>query len=165
VSNHISWIDPPWLELVVARPLRYLAKRELFTVPLLGWTLLQAGVFPLERGTADHGALRKALAFLAAGEIVGIFPEGHRSRKGVLLRARPGVAFIARRSGAPIVPVAFTGTEVARLGRFWRRDVTVRFGAPFRARDLGAEDEQALADAIMRRIAAMLPPERRGPYA
>jgi 1-acyl-sn-glycerol-3-phosphate acyltransferase len=165
VSNHVSWIDPPWLELVVARPLRYLAKRELFAVPLLGWILLQAGVFPLERHTADHGALRKALAFLGAGEIVGIFPEGHRSRNGVLLRARPGVAFIARRSGAPIVPVAFTGTEVARLGRFWRHDVTVRFGPPFHARDLGAEGEQALADAIMGRIAAMLPPERRGAYA
>ena len=164
VSNHVSWIDPPWLEFVVARPIRYLAKRELFSVPVLGWVLAQSGVFALERDSPDRAALRRALAFLAAGEIVGIFPEGHRSRGQGLLRARPGVALLARRSGVPVIPVAFEGSDVARLGRFWRRDVTLHFGAPLFARDLAGEDEQALTDQIMRRIAAMLPPERRGAY-
>lgn len=165
VSNHVSWIDPPWLEFVIARPIRYLAKRELFSVPVFGWLLAQSGVFALERESADRGALRKALAFLAGGEVVGIFPEGHRSPTTKLLRARPGVALIARRSAVPVIPVAFVGTEVARFGRFWRRDVTIHFGAPFFARDLAGENEQALTDEIMRRIAAMLPPERRGAYA
>ncbi len=165
VSNHLSWIDPPWLEFVVGRPIRYLGKRELFRVPVLGWLLLQSGVFPIDRDSADRGALRRALSFLANGEVVGIFPEGHRSRTGSLLRARPGVVFIARRSGALIVPVAFDGSDRARLGRFWRRDVTIRFGAPFRTVDVAAADERALTDAVMRRIAALLPSERRGPYA
>ncbi|OLC56948.1 MAG: hypothetical protein AUH85_04710 [Chloroflexi bacterium 13_1_40CM_4_68_4] len=164
VSNHVSWIDPPWLEFVVARPIRYLAKRELFSVPILGWILTQSGVFSLERDSPDRAALRKALAFLANGEIVGIFPEGHRSLAAKLLRARPGVALIARRSGVPVIPVAFIGTDVAKFGRFWRRDVTIRFGEPFLATDLVGQDEQALTDGIMRRIAAMLPPERRGAY-
>ena len=164
VSNHLSWIDPPWLEFVVKVPIRYLAKRELFAVPVLGWLIMQSGVVPLERDSADHGALRRALSFLASGEVVGIFPEGHRSRTGQLLRGRPGVAFIARRSGALIVPVGFDGSDRARLGRFWRRDVTIRFGEPFRAAALAAGDEQAVADEIMRRIAALLPEERRGPY-
>ena len=165
VSNHVSWIDPPWLEFVVGRPIRYLAKRELFSVPIFGWLIAQAGVFALERDSPDRAALRKALAFLADGEIVGIFPEGHRSTTRGLLRARPGVALIARRSGVPVIPVAFEGTDVAKLGRFWRRDVTLHIGAPFHASDLAGEDEQALTDDIMRRIAAMLPPERRGAYA
>ena len=119
VSNHVSWIDPPWLEFVVGRPIRYLAKRELFSVPIFGWLIAQAGVFALERDSPDRAALRKALAFLADGEIVGIFPEGHRSTTRGLLRARPGVALIARRSGEPVIPVAFEGTDVAKLGRFW----------------------------------------------
>lgn len=163
VSNHVNWIDPPWLEFVVDRPIRYLAKRELFAVPLVGWLLEQSGILPIERDSADRGALRRALQFLAGGEVVGIFPEGHRSG-GTLLRGRPGVGLIARRSGALVVPVACLGTETARIGRFWRRDVTIRFGEPFRAVDVAAPDEQALTDAIMRRIAALLPRERRGPY-
>ena len=134
-------------------------------MPIFGWLIAQAGVFALERDSPDRAALRKALAFLADGEIVGIFPEGHRSTTRGLLRARPGVALIARRSGAPVIPVAFEGTDVAKLGRFWRRDVTLHIGASFHASDLAGEDEQALTDDIMRRIAAMLPPERRGAYA
>ena len=164
VGNHVSWIDPPWLEFVIGRPIRYLAKRELFAVPILGWVLRQSGVLSLERDSPDRAALRTALAFLSNGEIVGIFPEGHRSRTGKLLRARPGVSLIARRSGAPVIPVAFSGTDDAKLGRFWRRDVTIRFGEAFLATDLVGQDEQALTDGIMRRIAAMLPPERRGAY-
>lgn len=165
VSNHLSWIDPPWLEFVVGRPIRYLGKRELFSVPIIGWILLQSGVFPIDRESADRGALRRALSFLESGEVVGIFPEGHRSRTGGLLRARPGVAFLARRSGARIVPVAFDGSDRVRMGRFWRRDVTIRFGAPFAVGELGGGDEQAQTDAMMRRIAALLPTERRGAYA
>lgn len=165
VSNHLSWIDPPWLEFVVGRPIRYLGKRELFEVFFLGWLLWQVGVFPLERESPDRRALSRALAFLERGEVVGIFPEGHRSRTGGLLRARPGVAFLARRSGATVIPVAFSGSPRARLGRFWRRDVTIRFGAPFRASDLARSDEQALADDIMRRVAGLLPPEQHGAYA
>ncbi len=164
VSNHLSWVDPPWLEFVLRRPIRYLGKRELFAMPIIGWVLLQSGVFPLDREGADRGALRRALSFLGAGEVVGIFPEGHRSRTGGMLRARPGVGFIARRSGALIVPVAIRGSERARVGRFWSRDVTIHFGAPFRVTELTGDNEQALTDAVMRRIAVLLPPARRGVY-
>lgn len=166
VSNHISWIDPPWIEFVVGRPIRYMAKRELFEVVVLGWLLRQVGVFPLTRESADRRALATALEFLASGEVVGIFPEGHRSDAGTLIRAHAGVAFLARRSDARIVPVAVSGSRGARIGKFWRRDVTIRFGRLFRATELnGGADEQALADAIMRRIAALLPAEQRGVYA
>lgn len=165
VSNHLSWIDPAWIEFVIRRPIRFMAKRELFQIPILGWALLNCGVFPIERHSADRRAISRALAFLAGGEVVGIFPEGHRSRAGPLIQASPGVGFLARRSGAAIVPVGISGSREARLGKFWRRDVTIRFGEPFRAADLDSDDERALADAIMRRIAALLPEGQRGVYA
>lgn len=165
VANHIAWIDPPWIEFVVDRPVRYMAKRELFQIFVLGWLLRAVGVFPIVRESADRRALATALDFLARGEVVGIFPEGHRSDDGTLIRGHPGVGFIARKSGALIVPVGISGSRDARLGRFWRRDATIRFGRPFRAADLdGDADEQALADAIMRRIAALLTAEQRGVY-
>lgn len=166
VSNHISWIDPPWIEFVLDRPVRYMAKRELFEIFVLGWLLRAVGVFPIARASPDRRALTTALELLALGQIVGVFPEGHRSDDGRLIRAHPGVVFLARRSGALVVPVGISGSREARLGRFWRRDVTVRFGPPFRAADLGeAALEQEVADAIMRRIAALLPREQRGAYA
>ncbi len=165
VSNHIAWVDPPWIEFVVSRPIRYMGKRELFEVFVLGWLLRQIGVFPLTRDSADRRALTTALDFLGSGEVVGIFPEGHRSDTGALIRAHPGVGFLARRSGALVVPVAVSGSRAARIGKFWRRDVTIRFGRPFGVAEVDAADEQAVADAIMRRIAELLPPAQRGVYA
>jgi 1-acyl-sn-glycerol-3-phosphate acyltransferase len=166
VANHASWIDPPWIEFVVNRPIRYMAKRELFEVPVLGWLLRQIGCFPVVREGADRRAVVHAMRVLDAGHVLGLFPEGHRSPTGALIRAHPGVGFIARRSAAVIVPVGVVSSRAARLGRFWRRDLTIRFGEPFRASELDVDrDEQRLADEIMRRIAALLPPEQHGVYS
>ena len=165
VSNHINWKDPPWIEFALSRAIRYMGKRELFEVPVVGYVLRAIGAFPVRRGEADRGALQMALAVVKAGQPLGFFPEGHRSESGQLIRARPGVAYVAQASNAPIVPLAVTGTRGAKLGAFWRRDIVLRVGTPFRASELGiANDPQALADAIMRRVAALLPPEQRGVY-
>jgi 1-acyl-sn-glycerol-3-phosphate acyltransferase len=165
VANHASWIDPPWIEFVLNRPIRYMAKRELFEIPILGWLLRQAGCFPVVRQGADRRAVVQALRLVTAGHVLGVFPEGHRSDTGALIRAHPGVGFIARRSGATIVPVGVVGSRHARLGAFWRRDLTIRVGEPFSAPDLGNSDDQGLADGIMRRIAVLLPAEQRGVYS
>jgi 1-acyl-sn-glycerol-3-phosphate acyltransferase len=166
VANHINWKDPPWMEFALGHAIRYMGKRELFETPFIGFALRAIGAFPVRRGEADRGALQTALAVVAAGQPLGFFPEGHRSESGQLIRARAGVAYVAQHSGAPIIPLAVSGTRRARLGAFWRRDIMFRVGAPFRAADLGvkADDQQALADAIMRRVAALLPPEQRGVY-
>ena len=166
VANHINWKDPPWIEFALRRAIRYMGKRELFEVPVIGYILRGIGAFPVRRGEADRGALQMALRVLAADEPLGFFPEGHRSESGQLIRARPGVAYVAQRSNAPIVPLAVSGTPHARLGAVWRRDIHLRIGPPFRASDLAvtSDDQQALADAIMRRVAALLPPEQRGVY-
>jgi len=166
VANHINWKDPPWMEFALGRAIRYMGKRELFETPVIGFLLRGIGAFPVRRGEADRGALQMALAVVAAGQPLGFFPEGHRSGSGQLIRGRAGVAYVALHTGAPIIPLAVSGTRRARLGAFWRRDILFRVGPPFGAADLdlATDDQQALADAIMRRLAALLPPEQRGVY-
>ncbi|MDP9265870.1 MAG: 1-acyl-sn-glycerol-3-phosphate acyltransferase [Chloroflexota bacterium] len=167
IANHISWMDPPWIEFALGRAIRFMAKQELFELPILGFLLRGIGCFPVRRGEADREAMATALRVLAAGHAVGFFPEGHRSPNAALLRAHPGIVLLARRSAAPLVPLAITGSDRARLGRFWRRDITIRVGEPFRVTDLpesAGRDREAVADAVMRRIAALLPSDMRGAY-
>jgi len=166
VANHINWKDPPWIEFALGHAIRYMGKRELFETPVIGFLLRAIGAFPVRRGEADRGALRMALNVIAAGQPLGFFAEGHRSESGQLIRGHPGVAYVAQRSGAPLVPLAVIGTKRARLGAFWRRDILIRVGEPFRSSDLAvkADDAQAVTDAIMRRVAALMPPEQRGVY-
>ncbi len=165
VSNHISWLDPPMLEFALEVPVRFMAKQEVFSMPVIGFVLRAIGNFPIRRGESDRRALETALRVLAAGQPVGFFPEGTRSKDGCLRRAKPGVAFLARRSGVPVVPVAVTGTRSARIG-LPRSRVLVRVGEPIPAPRIAemAHDDQALADAIMRRVAGLLPEQMRGAY-
>jgi 1-acyl-sn-glycerol-3-phosphate acyltransferase len=166
VSNHISWYDPPAIEFALRAPIRFMGKRELFAVPVIGFVLRAIGSFPVRRGESDRRALETALRVLEAGQPLGYFPEGTRSRDGILHRAKPGIAFLARRSGAPLVPIGVTGTPEMRIRVPPRSDVVVRVGPPVTIDDLGGRslDDQALADAIMRRIAALLPSHMRSVY-
>jgi 1-acyl-sn-glycerol-3-phosphate acyltransferase len=166
VANHISWLDPPMIEFALGVPIRYMAKRELFAVPVIGFVLRAIGNFPVRRGESDRRALETALRVLEAGQPLGYFPEGTRSKDGVLHRAKPGIAFLARRSGAPLVPVAISGTPEARLRLPPRTEIVVRVGRPVSLVELGGgPDDQALADAIFSRVAALLPSHMRGVYA
>ncbi len=167
VSNHISWLDPPMLEFALGEPIRFMAKREVFAVPVIGFVLRAIGNFPIRRGESDRRALETALRVLAAGQPVGFFPEGTRSKDGCLRRAKPGIALLARRSGVPVVPVAVMGTRHARISLGRRTRVLVRVGAPIAASELVAAgtNDQAVADAIMRRVAGLLPEAMRGAYA
>lgn len=165
-ANHISWMDPPVVEFALGVPVRYMAKREIFGVPVLGFVLRAIGNFPIRRGESDRRALETALRVLAAGQPVGFFPEGTRSKDGCLRRAKPGIAFLARRSGVPVLPVAVRGTRRARVG-LPRTPVLVQIGPLIAAEEIAAmpHDEQATADAIMRRVAVLLPEQMRGAYA
>lgn len=165
VANHIDWKDPPALEFTFQIALRFMAKIEAFDMFLLGGLMRGIGCFPVRRGEGDRRAIVTCLEVLRVGNPLAFFPEGTRSRDGSLHRARPGVAFLARRSGAPILPAAITGTPGARA---FRSKIHVRVGEPvtIEALGLGANaSEQELADAIMRLVAALLPPELRGYYA
>ena len=165
VANHIDWKDPPVIELSFGIAIRFMAKIEAFEVFFLGGLMRGKGCFPVRRGESDRRALTTCLQVLKAGNPLGFFPEGTRSRDGVLHRGHPGIAFLARRSGAPILPVGITGTRQAKM---LRSAIRVRVGAPFRVTELGLgvdPSDQETADAIMRRIAALLPADMRGYYA
>ncbi|HEX6800409.1 MAG TPA: lysophospholipid acyltransferase family protein [Ktedonobacterales bacterium] len=169
--NHIHWTDIPLAALHVPRITHYMAKVELFGKPVLGGYIRKMGAFPVRRGEGDREAIRTAERLLAEGEIVAIFPEGHRSDLGPLIPAHSGAGYIALRSGVPIVPVAISGTRQIFKGFHYgpfRPKVTIRYGKPFTLGASGKVSKEALGpatDEIMRRIAAMLPPEQRGAYA
>ena len=168
VANHVNWKDPPVVSVALGVPIRWMAKREVFDYPIIGFLLRGVGNFAIRRGESDRRALQLAMRVLDRGLPLGVFPEGHRSEHRALLRGRPGISLLAEKSGAVIVPCGIAGTTTSFLGLIGRQRITLSFGAPFRISDLPQEargDRQAAADAIMLRIAEQLPPVMRGVYA
>ncbi len=121
-ANHKSLHDPPMLGTCLPIKLRYMAKEELFKNKLFGGILRALGAFPIKRGKSDVGALRAAMKMLAAGEKVGIFPEGGRSKDGHLKKGKPGAALVAVKAGVNVLPVGIDGSY-----KLFSR-ITVRIG-------------------------------------
>lgn len=107
--NHTSYWDVPLVASFMPRKLHYMAKRDLFDIPILGRFIRFVGAFPVSRGKGDIGAIRTALTALSEDKVIAIFPEGRRVLAGMSHSAKPGVALIAEKSGAPILPVAIGG--------------------------------------------------------
>lgn len=168
-ANHLSYVDVPLDGAWLPRQVIYFSKMEIKRWPIIGAIGTMHGTIYVRRGGADRQAIREALGALAAGQLLGMFPEGHRSHGRGLLRAQPGIALLAQRSGAPVWPVAVTGSEF--IGKQLRPRVTLTGGHPFdplaAAREAygPAPTHQDVADTIMRRIAALLPEHHRGVYA
>jgi len=169
VCNHLSNVDPFFFGARVPGTMFCMAKREIFAWnPLIAWLLGGCNCFPVQRGAPDRAALRTSIALLAHGGRLLIFVEGTRARKPGMQAVETGVAFLARRSGAQVQPVAVWGSENALgKGRALPRRATVhlRFGEPFTPElPAGRHDDAALAEQIALRIAALLPPPYRGVY-
>jgi 1-acyl-sn-glycerol-3-phosphate acyltransferase len=137
--NHVSFADPPAVACSSTRPLRFMAQWELFKPWLFNRIIRALGSFPVRRGEADSSAIRVALAILARGDALLVFPEGRRGNGQTLQAAARGLILLASKSEAPIVPIGICGTG-RRLpkGRFLPRisRVTVVYGEPFRFSDL-----------------------------
>lgn len=170
--NHLSRLDAPLIfHLIYRDDLTGLAadtyKQNLF----FRWLVESVDGIWLNRGEADVHALREARNYLRAGWALGIAPEGTRSRTGGLIPAKTGVAYLADKTGVPLVPLAISGTEnaLALLLRFHRPRIQVCVGEPFHLphihRQSREADLQRNTDEIMCRIAALLPAEYRGAYA
>lgn len=163
--NHLTWADPVVLGVALKRPAFYLAKEALFRNKPMRWFLESMGQIKVERvAGSNDDALATAIGLLDKGLVVGVFPEGTRSRSGELKRGKTGVARIAAKSGAPVVPVALAtsdfwpkGSALPKLGR----TVYINIGTPVRY-DLKPEDAddrekmRETTDDVMGRIKALL---------
>ncbi len=146
-ANHTGLLDGPILVAHAPRPVRMLAKQALFT-GVLGRLLRTAGQIPLQYEGPDRSALQEALRVLGAGQAVGIFPEAHRGH-GDVAHVRHGVAYLAARSGAPVVPVAILGTRADGASYDAvpppRTRIDLVFGEPYRTGAVDARNRQAVA--------------------
>ena len=129
-ANHRSYVDPPLLGTWFPRSVHFMAKKELFAIPVLGWVLRPLLAFPVDRDRADVASFRRALHILKDGGVVGIFPEGTRNLDGEA-KARGGAVLIASTAGCPVVPVALYGTQHAWT-RLRASGVEMRIGEPIR---------------------------------
>ena len=129
VSNHISNWDPLYLACSVDRVVHFMAKEEIFRFPLFAKVLLGLQCFPVKRGKVDRNAMRIAAAYLENNEVLGMYPEGTRSKTSEMLPFQPGAAMFALRSNAVIVPVAIIGTRTSFPATL-RGKVRVRIGKP-----------------------------------
>lgn len=149
--NHRAHADPPYLSLITPRPMHFMAKEELFKVPVLSAIIRGVGTFPVKRGVPDRAALRHAVDLLKAGKVVTIFPEGTRSEDGSLRAAEKGFALIARQADATIVPIAIEGTEKMLpkgAKRLRRAAVRITVGAPLSVEGILAAKPPEVKDAL-----------------
>lgn len=133
-GNHISGYDPIAKFFSQKRQLRYMAKAELFKIPVIRHVVKWYGAFPVERGTGDSGSIDKAVEILGEGKVLGIYPEGTRSKTGELGRFKTGVAMIAHKANVPIYPFAVYSNKKKVLP-FCK--YTVAFGDPVTPEELG----------------------------
>jgi 1-acyl-sn-glycerol-3-phosphate acyltransferase len=159
VANHSSVLDPPIVAAAAPRPLHFMAKAELFGVPLLGRLIRAVNALPVRREGSDPRALREALKILRGGQALLVFPEGTRGAEGVLREGKPGAGMLALLGGVPVIPAYIEGTGRALpRGRSLPRPVKVRvtFGPPLRFDKCdGRPDKQQYREASRRMMAAI----------
>jgi 1-acyl-sn-glycerol-3-phosphate acyltransferase len=173
VTNHLHLLDTPLIAAAIPYRVYVFVGEKWAKHLLLGPLFRSLDAIFVQRGEVDRNALRKALAVLGGGGMLGLAPEGTRSRTGGLQRGRSGAAYLALRAGVPVVPLSVTGgQDVFRaLKRLHRARVQVVFGPAFQPPVLSADQRPSsaqvrdLTDEIMYRLAALLPPEHRGEYS
>ncbi len=169
--NHVSFADSLIVLNATPRNIIPMAKIEVYNYPVIGLFPKLWGVIPVRREEVDRRAIQQTLEVLRAGEIVLVAPEG--TRGNALKQGKVGVAYMAARTGAPIVPVAIEGSKdfpAIRFSKAWRQPgATIHFGRPFRFKEIyrqaGHDTLRRMTDEALYILAAMLPPELRGVYA
>ncbi|MGN0675871.1 MAG: lysophospholipid acyltransferase family protein [Oscillospiraceae bacterium] len=149
-SNHRSYADPVILTMPMKRKVTYMAKEELFKNKLFGWFITKLGAFPVKRGSGDMQVIDDAVSILNSGRHLVIFPEGTRSKDGKVGKGKTGVALIAAKSGADVLPcgIIFEGEKL-----HFRSKLTLRFGKVIPANEIAVEDASPKAlKAVKQRI-------------
>ena len=158
-ANHRSYLDPPVLNLASPRPIIFLAKYDLFKIPILNWIITKAGAMPLYGGRKDLKTLKKAIEYLKEGYCIGIFPEGTRMKPNTFGKAHNGVGLLALKSKVPVIPTYIHNTDkVLPVGsgfpKLFLHSVNVEFGKPldFSNWEDKKENYQKIADIILYEI-------------
>lgn len=125
-ANHFSWFDPPLMSVLAKNKVNFMAKAELFSNPIFDKVFRGVNAFPVRREAMDRSAIRTSLNVLSDGQMLCLFPEGTRQPVGELGELTPGAAYLAIKSGAPLVPVGISGSYVPFS------NITVRVGNPIR---------------------------------
>lgn len=153
-ANHLSNWDPPIAAAFIPRHVHFMAKQELFDVPLFGAIIRKLHAFPVRRGAADRTAIKSAIKLLTEGQCLGLFPEGTRSKNGELRKPEAGLALIATKAQVPVVPTAVIGTNrIFSNGSFFPK-VKIIYGKPLHIDD-GALDKavlQSFSEQVMLNI-------------
>lgn len=158
-ANHINNFDPPLLGCGIERQVHFMAKEELFKVPVISFLITKFGAFPVKRGAGDRAAIRATLKILEEGKVLGIFPEGTRSKTGEVGQGMSGTAMFALKSEAKVVPVAIVGPY--RLFR----PVTIIYGKPidlsrYKEGKATGETMKEVTDLIMQNIRDLITAHR-----
>ncbi|MDM7914112.1 MAG: (d)CMP kinase [Candidatus Eisenbacteria bacterium] len=159
-SNHKSYLDPPLVGTYLPRPIHYLAKRQLFSIPFFGPLIRRVHAIPIDREGFDRSSIEQALAILRGGGALLVFPEGTRIRRPGLGEPKEGIAWLAARAEVPIVPVRIRGSWPVE--RKANRGISIRYGQPFRLPPVapgkaGRERFPEMAARILREIEALEP--------
>lgn len=163
VSNHASFLDPPFIGVAFEEDIHYFAKKTLFNNPLMGAVIRSWNAFPVDQDRPDMGSLRTVIRLLKSGRKVLVFPEGSRCFDGQFLPALPGTGLIVAKSGVPVLPVRIFGTHEAlpRGGKMLQpSEITVVCGQPWHYDPAkysceGKELYQRISDELMERIGAL----------
>lgn len=153
--NHQSFLDPLLVGLPLSRPVSYLARDSLFRVPIIGWILRHTYVIPVSRESASASTLRESVRRLEWGSLVGVFPEGTRSRDGSVGPLKPGFIALIRRAKRPIYPVGIAGAHQALpRNRWWLRParICVVFGDPLDAEEVEQLSQHGEEAALLARV-------------
>lgn len=150
--NHVSIWDPIVAASSLSRQVSFMAKEELFSIPVLGTIFSRLGAFPIKRGQGDMNAIRQSLAILKEGRVLGLFPEGTRSKTGEIQKGMPGIVLLMEKSQASVVPVKVYGTS-SLITKGWGK-IGVIVGKPLTPQRLKAPDgienrREWIADQIM----------------
>lgn len=155
-SNHKSNNDPPFIASFVPRQIKFLAKKELFDIPGLGFLIKHLGAIPLDRHKADTAAVKASMSIMRSGLGLLVFPQGGRRQSIQLRDIHPGSVAMAQRAGVPVIPVGISGKYRPFGG------LTLRFGKPITCAELarlekraGEEKNKAFAELIYNRIGSL----------
>jgi 1-acyl-sn-glycerol-3-phosphate acyltransferase len=148
--NHISWFDPPLAGSSMKRPLNFMAKQELFELPIFGAIIKRTNAFPVKRGSQDLTAMRHVFSLLKDGRLLLMFPEGTRSKDGQLGKARAGAGMVACNAQVPLIPTRIINTN--KIKRF--KQVKIIFGkAIYPPKDFDKADYLRLSQRALDEIA------------